>query len=670
MTAQRCLDAAVDALQPAASSVNCGARITGAAVFEGCVHVLLEVELLPDALGQAPGLADLDGLAAGYQAALQQQLGQDAQLVLGPGHNAMAAVAPATPWEDTGAGFSTQQLPWAALATPVCLAAKARGAHSVRVALLASSPAELPPAPRLVVTGHCLAADGSVESSCDVLGSQQLWSVPAAAGLGRKLLSISNLATGPAPGVLTLHLLPDAAPAAGAQQAAVHPLASLPLLHLPAAASEEVLKLFAGMVGQVLEQHSSGGTAADEPSAARQAYWNHYVPFVHSWRSLLLAVDARAKATAAAQGILHTAEGQTSTYTAAPAAFVPDDSPASSQAAGKEDNMAGISSVLTFLADVGMVECLTLALLLVQQAGLPLEDLLPLDLAADSDGSPAPEAQQEEQQEHQPAGAAAAAAEISGPGSATGSDDRAGNKPEPQPIGSSKSRASGTSSIQAISSKAGSSLSSHAMDKPLEWRDALLGFPDAASEAAYVLYRNSSRSATNMDLLAGSVCTLLWVLQLTMFDLSWSRHAVLLHAALLLPLLPLLPHLLHRRWYVQHREGMLGACAGAARILMACTLSLRAYKSADLWWLHRCVLLTATVPCLLSRPVTQQVMSRASKLVLLLELMGVLCFAAAADASWQALLLGAVLNLALKLFFDYGKRRAFLGMQGSKLKAE
>jgi hypothetical protein len=166
----------------------------------------------------------------------------------------------------------------------VCL--PGTGQHSLRVGLLPASLEQLPL--QAMLTGRRVTIAG-VESFCQSLGPSQVW-LPAAAD-GRRLLS-ATLPAVTAPAVLTLHLLPDADAAAAAADGAaqpgpVHPLASLPLLVLPEAAAEEVLQLFANMVGEVKSR--SKDAALDEAAAARQAYWQHYVPFVQSWRSLLLA---------------------------------------------------------------------------------------------------------------------------------------------------------------------------------------------------------------------------------------------------------------------------------------------------------------------------------------------------------------------------------------------
>jgi hypothetical protein len=134
--------------------------------------------------------------------------------------------------------------------------------------------------------------------------------------------------------------------------------------------------------------------------------------------------------------------------------------------------------------------------------------------------------------------------------------------------------------------------------------------------------------------------------------------------------LPLPVQLLRRRWYLQHRESILGVCCGAGRVLMAHALSLGLFGLPSLWMLHRCVLLMACARCLLRRPFTQQVRSNAHKPVLLLELLGIVCYAAAEGSSLQALLLGVLLNSTLELFLDNGKRRVFLGMQHLKRKVE
>jgi hypothetical protein len=276
-------------------------------------------------------------------------------------------------------------------------------APDIRLALLPGFHEELPARPLVVLTGLQLGAGSALRSMCHVAADEQLW-LPAASEGARRLLGVSSLPAGPAPAVLTLQLLPKvpgaaaAAPVApepeglapqpapkqatphqaepqaasanpavtGAAEAAtslaagggasmVHPLASLPLLQLPPAACAEVLAMFAAMVRQLMAAATSPA-ASHEPAAQRQVYWRYFVPFVCSWRTLLLLLltDA-ARSQRPATGIHITG----ATLAAAPAAHSQDRAQLRSEA----------QLLCSYLRKRGMHACLSLAQELLQAAG-------------------------------------------------------------------------------------------------------------------------------------------------------------------------------------------------------------------------------------------------------------------------------------------------------------
>ncbi len=117
--------------------------------------------------------------------------------------------------------------------------------------------------------------------------------------------------------MLLLHLLPCPACAkppagpgpegaslggGGKHRHGLHPLASLPLLVLPAEAAQEVQALYGRMVQEMGQKEwgisqaagvdpAAVPASAAEPAALKAAYWGHLVPFMHAWGMLLDAAQ-------------------------------------------------------------------------------------------------------------------------------------------------------------------------------------------------------------------------------------------------------------------------------------------------------------------------------------------------------------------------------------------
>jgi hypothetical protein len=383
---------ALNAVRNSADTAGLCAAIASAAAFRGCVHMMIDLQV---ATSPAAALAGVDPQqqVAQFEQHIRAQI-QQKQRAQPDAVQVSVAVTALPP-----AGYSSsswQQLPWAALLSPVCITATSAssgpqqstaGAHSVRLGLLPTSTQELPEAPRVLVSGYATAAPALASSAaatsrtssiCALLSGQQVW-IPAAAAAGRRVLSITlpqQAAAGVS--VVALGLLPAAAARdssnAGSQDQqgqAVHPVVTPLLLCLPEHAAEEVLQLFTRMVDETVDacRAAAGGRepGLDEATAARCAYWRHYVPFSGSWRSLLAAVAAAEQRHAAGSTVDEAA--------AAAGALSPDTLALSAAAlAGKAGpSPAAVQEtvgLLAFLACQRMPACLKLALALVQRAQL------------------------------------------------------------------------------------------------------------------------------------------------------------------------------------------------------------------------------------------------------------------------------------------------------------
>ncbi len=507
-SAQPYMHVARAAVEQQAAAQGLAARITNAAAFPGCVHVLLNVRLEPLPAGQAGGGgaqdvsdAQLQLLAAHISCSMGQAV-EVRQLAAGDGRALVPAAvlaAAVEPCDEDG----WLDLRTAALATPVCVSTAAAGpaaedpgvaaapgnspaggsSSTVAVGLLPHCPSGLPARPKVVVAGQ--SASGS---SCRVLGAGPVWTSPA--GQVHRHMAV-HLPAFDSPTALTLHVLPAegaaaTGPAGSAQvhptgpagSAQVHPIASLPLLALPAPCCDEVLAMFSGAL-QELQQQAGGG----EAQAARRAYWGHYVPFVQIWEGLLAAAQSAAGGA-----------------------------PADSEAA-----VSDAASLLTFLAAQGMPACLQLAAGLLHTAGL--DEAVAAALTAEVlDAAPAAAAaataqrswtptadgvalrqqqQQGEPREQDVVKSAAAAAVASMPQGAAGPSSKLSGTATPAPAPPTSPPAS----------------ASCAPSPPPSWRAALLGSPDPAMEAAYLAFKNR-RATVQVDCSGPLVTSLLAALRL------------------------------------------------------------------------------------------------------------------------------------------------------------
>jgi hypothetical protein len=647
--AQPALKQALDGLQAAAQSVHLAARVTHTAAFPGCVHVLMDVVLLPDAatadgqqLGTGRGTAAHDGrchaapelspaMAQALAAALEAHAAEDGRQIL-------AAVVPAVPEEVEPAFWL--DLPWAALLSPVCLTTAEEGEEvagsgrqSARVGLLPGSTSQLPAQPRAVVTGHVVTGAG-VESVCEVVEQTHIWA-PAAAE-GRRVLSVSGLPATATPAVLSLHVLPGpvaAAAAAGDGPAVVHPLASLPLLCLPEAAAEEVLQLFAGMVQENIEAAAAGDSSAagDELTAARQAYWRHFVPFASSWRSLLLAAAAMQEPGCAAAAVpdRYEAVGGTAGMACSPAA-----TPAS-----LPDLLEDATELVTFLASHGLLACLELAAALLFSVGLAAGPLQPPAAEAAPEVAAEVATTQEQQQQQQQSSSTQQDQEQQQEGAAVSGAERQGRVSN-EPGSKAPAAPHATSAAQEAlpSSKPGSkgghkagSPAADQLDVPAQpcWRHLLHGFPQPATEAAYLAFKN--RRCLAQDGAAAALCFAIIAVGATVTTLNNAVSAGLLmiHTGSLLFVMPWLVMLVSKHWYLQHREPLLVGFGGAARLLFCLPLGVSSLLTGvdQCFMLPNCMLMMTSGP-MMQYPITQQVRLFRALPGLLMDSVGVACYAA------------------------------------------
>ncbi len=627
--APRILQQARAAVQQAAAEMGAQAVVTSAAALPGCVHVLLEVALRPAAAaGREEMERQMDAFEAAMRRALQEGLqaeGLQAEGLQAEGLQLqlMDAAAPAA-----GDAGSWQQLPWAALASPVCLQAAAADGDEAAAAYEANPQSvmmgvvggaatqQLPAQPRVAVTGlqqPAPAGPAGMDSFSQVLGSAQVWAPPAAAE-GRRHLSITLASCPVRPAALVLYLLP----AQGAAGAAAHPLASLPLLCLPPAAAHEVLQLYSRMVGEAAAGDAEG--ASDEASAARRAYWGHFVPFAADWRALLAAATAAGQqqreeqqAGGGAAGVLHA-------------------------------QLVRACDLVSFLESQGMAACLEVAAGLVARGGLEAALQQACAGVAAQPAAAASEAQEPAAVPAAtvvaPAGATAAHGSAQPPpaaAAAPGTPTRPSSRPAAEASSTKQQHqspqhgksAAGASSSSAADEQAAPTTTSHSAPAPaaLTWRATLLGFPDAATEAAYLSFKNA-RCLALFDIWGAPLSLGIYLAWATPLLLRGAWEPIFVVGALFN--LPYAVMLLWRRWYLEHREALLVVLGGAGRVVNAF-----GYGLLSLWsGVDRCTsmpmhaLLALALGCALQLPLMQQVRLRPAALLTGVDALGVGCYAA------------------------------------------
>lgn len=503
---------------------------------------------LADGLAAAPAPGP-DHLEPFNTAVTQAML---ADMSLQPGLQVMVALVPCMPSPSMLADMALQEwqdMPWAALVQPLGIAAEPAsgltGASGVRaegqeqgsearqqaglslsIQLLPACLAEIPTQPRVVITSYHVQA-GTGVSLCEIVAGEQLL-VPAVAGPRHLLLASSSLEV-QAPAVLALHLLPGPAAAGAAAGGAlqdiqlVHPLASMPLIVLPAQAQEEVLQLFDNMVSELLAGTAAEATgeAQDLAAAVRRAYWCHYVPFVCCWRSLLLLSEVPDAGDAGAGAAAVAAAAVLATGIAGAAA--------GGQASSEHQHqqlLRETSSLLSFLEEHGMHACLEVARQVLQQAH---------DAAAAA-GIRLPEQYQELGQQQ----------------------DRPAVPPRPD----AGQHSSGYWQYVSGNSRTTSAARGNIWSQ-LTWRSVLLGFPSPGLEAAY-LADNNCRCEQYWDCFAA-------VASLVGLAFGWLpsiQLPLILHASNLMYVLPWLVLLLRKRQYLAHREALVAGTWAAGRLLL------------------------------------------------------------------------------------------------------
>jgi hypothetical protein len=538
-----------------AQRVAMRATVTGTAAFEGCVHLLLEVTLEggPAAAPGTTSVVPLEAPACEFSHALVAAIQE--QDALASGMPVAATVVPLGIASAAAIGpggvdeAMWNELPLAALVSPVCVAGSDGDCH-ILLGLLPGASQQLPAQPKVVASYSSWNGSKGMQCSTHVLAGDRVW-VPAAGTAGRSRLGLRLPPVPAVPAVATLHVLPGPEEEAGAGAAgrAAHPVASLSLLCLPAAAAEEVLQLWAVMLQELSEQAEqaaaadSGSTAAlDGAATARKAYWCHLLPFVHCWAGLLAAAEAARTGQ------------QDSGITAACA--------------------TDIACLLVFMEERGMRACLDAARDIVRSSGLGaclvgvlkdqkavLQKLQLEQAAGSSSGSSGPQA---------------AAAGIGAQASAGSSDKQAPDKLDSrQSLAVAEQQA--VTKLLADAEEAVTLLrpaAAHALVPALTWRQVLLGFRDPAAEASYLAFKNQMCQET-VDYLAALLAPCIIVAWLVALwqqgpPAGTSSHQLALDAvAMLLYNLPWLALLLSRGWYLRHRERLLVWCAGAGRAVLA-----------------------------------------------------------------------------------------------------
>ncbi len=646
----------------AARAVHLSAMVASAAAFPGCVQLLLEVDLRPQK--QQAAAEDVgSGLLPALEEAFRVKITAALQLLESQQHVVLLVeVVPALPAAGPAAAPCWNSWPCCALVNPVCLAAGQQGGASkpVHIGLLPGAAVHLPGQAQVVVTGHCLAG-GGVISLCRVLPRAQLWS-PAGPG-PRRLLSVAALQEQEeAPAVLKLHVL-DAAADVGSPSAAAHPLASLPLLCLPPAAAEEVLVAFAGMVQDVAEA-AAGGAACDEAQAARQAYWQHYVPFVTCWRSLMLL--------AAAGSMAHDAPAAM-----AVAAAPSEEAIAMAPGAMEQEAVALLADqtrqLLAFLAAHGMAACLEVARGLVARAG----QVVASGLMAEQPGLGA-----------SPAEAPATSTDMAAVQQAPSSSSKAGHQAvaAEAAAGSSALAASAAASPCAAAGLGAGTKADHtgtcrqgqAGERPavaatghLTWYHVLLGFPDAASEAAYLAFKNTVYLA-QMDSWGLVICLAFMAAHLLPALHGWMHGRVSVMISHLPGIFnwPLVLMLLHRPLYQRYREALLLVVGGTGRVMFMLgngALSLLLQRDT-------CTLLPkcgVIMPLLCMQwPLVQQVRFLPAAVTSLLDGTGMALYAAFRTGSWlcglAAGVAGAAVGMLVSAWFELRCRAAYVRAQAAE----
>jgi hypothetical protein len=711
-------EAASPAAHPAAGS---GSSATGSAAHSSAGGAGLDgTHLNEEGRNAAPG--HMHQLLEQATAAALQEL-QHQEMPAGQQPEVQVAVLPLTvpAVSTTAAGTAGSSwpvcLPWAALPSPVCLpcptpaasaastsgpvpsgSVAARPLQQVQVGVLGSD--RLPDQPCVVVTVQAAAGPASRPppggATCHVLDCCQVWAAGSTAGRSHISMAIP---TSQQPAVITLHLLPQAPAGSGSTQArgtAEHPVAaSLPLLCLPQAAADEVLRLHAAAVGDMAAEGwaagavaaagaSADGTAA-QSLAAREAYWGHTVPFVNSWGNLLALTAGR------------TDDDATGGSPAVPAL------------------LADVACLLAYLSDSGMPACFEVAAQLLEPL-VPqqpevwqqlLQQLLSLKQPlAKADGPAAAQPGTTGQPGQQASGAVQQQAELQ-PGhgaicavggttaacqAVTSDQDKAVSKADrgasttghsisPQHSGSVQLGTASSASAKAgraggqvegpRQGASGSATGAKAAAAVLQGRAApagpgrirsavLRGYQDGSREAAYLRYKDAcclslwdpvaavvSAASTavvfkgegwQQGLVGGTPAGGAW----------WQQQQSLERAVILLGCvlgnLPFLVLLLHRRWYQQHREEVILYLGGAGRVVLALGHGvLSALTGCDHCQLVQNCWLVLLFMCAVHFPLTQQVRFRRAWWLTLLDALGAGCFA---GFKAHSRLLGAVAGAA------------------------
>jgi hypothetical protein len=692
---------ASQAVQAAAARAALPLQVAGAHSFPGCVHLLLEVlHHAQQDQGEAQQAGDWE---AQQLQAFQQSLGTELQLLLhqdillsvqapaaaddeeqqqGPGVVPLPACVPCS----GGAAVAGQQG-----STPVSLVleqggqlqAALAGRRSVRALATAASAAPSGPGSSSLVLLDC---------SCPVAVDE---------GGAAALLDISLPACSD-PAVIQLHLLPSAANAAcsgaGEPSSDPHPLASLPLLAFPQPAAAEVQGLFGRMVAAIREEEP----ALEEGAAAQRAYWQHFAPFVQSWRLVVLVVNGAGGIAGA-----EPAGDGAGAAAGAPAVTLAGSGGAAPAAAMLE--VVEACGLASFLEAQGMPACLQLLAALLQGSAL-LEAMLAAMLAGTGQQGRAQQAVDEQDEccgedGSGPAAPGPAADERSWC-SCSSSDDNStaatadllrgllsdscstpGTPSTASCFGSPGSTTT-RSPCQAASGGGGGacSASSSCCSKPscskastvglvgpspsrrntavqrcrplplhaagrraaLTWRALLLGFPDAATEASYLAFANARRA-----LLVDPYSALLHTATVLIVNgrmlasglarppLSPGVAASFLEGAALLAAWLLL--LCRGRWYTRHREAVMLALPGGGRVASALVhgvLSLASGRDHGAC-IPNCALILP-VACALHYPATLQVRALPGALLTAVDALGAGCYAAFKSGSG---LVGALVGL-------------------------
>lgn len=569
--------------------------------------------------------------------------------------------------------------------------------QQVQVGVLGSD--RLPDQPRVVVlvqaAGPASGPPGG--ATCHLLDSCQVWAAGPAAGRSHVIMYIP---TSQQPAVITLHLRPQAPAGSGSTQArgtAVHPLASLPLLCLPQAAADEVLHMHAAAVGDMLAESwaagagaaagsSAGGTAA-EPLAAREAYWGHYVPFVSSWSNLLALVAGRTADDAT--GGSPTVQALLADVACLLAYLSDSGMPACFEVAAQ------------LLEPLALQQPQVWQQLLRQLQSLQQPLAMAFGPAALEAGTTGQSDQQDsaavEHAELAGQGTAGAAGGTAAAGQGEGSDQATASKAASRSSSTEDSRrpqlhhrsiqpgtASSASNTEAGSGDgragrevgspgqgaAGSGVGGKAASAMLPGCTAtpgpgrgmsavLQGYQDGSREAAYLRYKDAcclslwdpvaavvSAACTAVvfkgvgwqGLVGGTPAGRAWWQQ----QHSLERATILLGCAL--GNLPFLVLLMHRRWYQQHREGVILYLGGAGRVVLALGHGvLSALTGCDHCQLVQNCWLVLLFMCTVHFPLTQQVRFRKVWRLTLLDAVGAGCYAGFKAQSW---VLGAVAGAA------------------------